>query len=90
MVPWEPYNPHGLGHISRVGSVLYRSCTAYHNGRLGSIVDDLDRDLSVRRVKISPVKRAVSDVCTLANQLAGKVLGVRRHACEAAVHLLQG
>ena len=24
---WQPYNLHDLGHISWVGSVLYRSCT---------------------------------------------------------------
>ena len=23
---WEPYNLHDLGHVSRVGPVLYRSC----------------------------------------------------------------
>ena len=32
----EPYNLHGLGHASWVGSVLYRSCTTFHNGRIGS------------------------------------------------------
>ena len=31
---WEPYNLHGLGRVSCVGSVLYRSCTTVHNGRL--------------------------------------------------------
>ncbi|CAM9942637.1 unnamed protein product, partial [Laminaria digitata] len=44
---WEPYNLHDLTHVSWVGSVLYRSCTIYHNDRLGStMVDDLDHDLS--------------------------------------------
>ena len=43
---WELYNLHDLGHVSWVGSALYRSCTTSHNGRLGSTVDDLDRDLS--------------------------------------------
>ena len=33
---WEPQKLHDLGHVSWVGSVLYRSCTTYHNGRLGS------------------------------------------------------
>ena len=27
-----------LGHVSRVGSVLYRSCTTYHNGRRSNLV----------------------------------------------------
>ena len=26
---WEPYDAHNLGHVSWVGSVLYRPCTAY-------------------------------------------------------------
>ena len=30
---WEPYNMHGLAHVSWVGSVLCRSCTASHNAR---------------------------------------------------------
>ena len=34
---WEPYILHDLAaHVSWVGSVLYRSCTTYHNGKLGS------------------------------------------------------
>ena len=33
---WEPYNLHDLGQVSWDGSVLYRSCTASRNGRLGS------------------------------------------------------
>ena len=33
---WEPYNPHGLAHISWVGCALCRSWTTYHNGRWGS------------------------------------------------------
>ena len=32
---WGPYSLHDLGHGSWVGSVLYRSCTTSHNGRLG-------------------------------------------------------
>ena len=32
---WEPYNLHDPGHVSWVGSVLYRSCTTSQN-RLGS------------------------------------------------------
>ena len=35
-----------LRHVSWVGSVLYRSCTKYHNGRLGSRWSTADRDLS--------------------------------------------
>ena len=36
MLPgWEPYNLHDLGHVSWVGSVLYRSYTASHNRRMG-------------------------------------------------------
>ena len=46
VVGWELYNLHDLGHVSWVGSALYRSCTTPHNGRLGSTVDDIDRDLS--------------------------------------------
>ena len=36
---WERYmyTLHDLGHVSRVGSVLYRSCPTSHNSRLGSI-----------------------------------------------------
>ena len=33
---WESYNLEDLAHVSRVGSVLYRSCTSSHDGRLGS------------------------------------------------------
>ena len=33
---WDLYNLHGLGHVSCVGYVLYGSCTASHNGWLGS------------------------------------------------------
>ena len=33
---WGSYNLRGLGQPSWVGSVLHRSCTTYHNGRLGS------------------------------------------------------
>ena len=43
---WKPYKPHDLAHISCVGSVLYRSCTTSHSGRLGHGLDDVDRDLS--------------------------------------------
>ena len=44
---WEPHNLHALlnGHVYWVGSVLYRSCTTCHDGRIGS-VDGVDRDLS--------------------------------------------
>ena len=31
----EPYNLHDLGHVSWVGSVLYRSCSTCCDGRLG-------------------------------------------------------
>ena len=41
VVGWEPYNLHDLGHVSWVGSVLNRSCTTSHNGRLGYGPDDL-------------------------------------------------
>ena len=41
----EPYNLIDLAHLSWVGSVLHRSCTASHRSRLGSVVG-LDRDLS--------------------------------------------
>ena len=36
---WEPYDLHDLliAHVSWVGSVPYRSCTASDNGRVGSI-----------------------------------------------------
>ena len=46
---WKPCNPHDLGHISWVGSVLYRSCTTSHNGRLGSTwsINRSSRSLSV-------------------------------------------
>ena len=50
---WEPYDLHDLAIASRVRSALfiYRSCTAYQNGRYTIYyeisVDDLDRDLSV-------------------------------------------
>ena len=39
---------HDLGHVSSVGSVLYRSCTdpAQHLRTAGYDLDDLDRDLS--------------------------------------------
>ena len=37
---------HDLGKIAWVGSVLYTSCTTYHNGRLGSTMVDLDHDLA--------------------------------------------
>ena len=50
----EPSNLHGLGRVSWVGSVLYRCCTTSHDGRLGSTVDDVDRDLS-----------DLSDVCSI-------------------------
>ena len=30
------FNLHDLGQVSWVGSVLHRSCTTSHNGRLGS------------------------------------------------------
>ena len=33
---WEPYHLHNLPHDSWVGSTLYRSCTAYDDGKLGS------------------------------------------------------
>ena len=33
---WEPCNLRGLGHVSWVGYVPYRFCTAPQNGRLGS------------------------------------------------------
>ena len=36
---------HDLTHVPRLVFVRYRSCTASHKGRLGSI-DNLDRDLS--------------------------------------------
>ena len=42
---WEPYYLHDPGHVSWVGSVLNRSCTTYHNGRLGSRLSTVDRDL---------------------------------------------
>ena len=35
VVGWKPHNLHDLGQVSCVGSVLYRSCTASHNGKLG-------------------------------------------------------
>ena len=44
----EPCILHDLGHyVSWVESVLYRSCATSHSGRLGSTVDDLDRNLSI-------------------------------------------
>ena len=33
---WEPYYLPDLAHDCRVAYVLHRSCTTYHNGRLGS------------------------------------------------------
>ena len=48
---WERYNLHDIGQLSWVEYVIHTLCTTSHNGRLGSI-DDLDRDLSVRRVQI--------------------------------------
>ena len=47
---WDPYSLHDLGHVSWVGSVLYRSCTSSHNGKLGS---RLCRSWSVRRMELS-------------------------------------
>ena len=42
---------HDLGHVLWVGPVLYRSCTASHIGRLGSICRcSADRDISVSDV----------------------------------------
>ena len=38
-----------MAHVSWVRSVLHRSCTTYHNGRLGSV---LSRSWSVQRVHI--------------------------------------
>ena len=32
---WEPYNLHDVTHVSWIGSVPCRSCTASHSGRLG-------------------------------------------------------
>ena len=32
---WEPCKLHALAHVAWVGSVLYRSRTTSHNGRLG-------------------------------------------------------
>ena len=43
----EPYNLYDLAHVSWVVSVLYRSCTAPQNGRLGS---RWSRSWSVRRM----------------------------------------
>ena len=51
---WEPCNLHDLvlliAHVSCVGSVPYRHCATYHNGRIGSI-NDLDRANNVRCCK---------------------------------------
>ena len=33
---WGAYGLHGLGRVPGVGSVLYRSCTTSHDGRVGS------------------------------------------------------
>ena len=33
---WESYNLHDLANVFWIGSVLYRSCTISHRGRLGS------------------------------------------------------
>ena len=57
-----PYTLHNLGHRSRVGSVLHRSCTISHDGRLGSAVDDLDHDLSDVCKTFSPLRK--SSHCT--------------------------
>ena len=38
---WEPYHLQDLGHVSWVGSVLHRSCTASHTGRLEYTIDDV-------------------------------------------------
>ena len=35
-----------VAHVSSVGSVLYRTCTIFHNGGLLLDLNDLDRDLS--------------------------------------------
>ena len=44
---WGPSTLHDAGRAFWVGSVLYRwSCTAFHNDRIGSIVDDI-YDISV-------------------------------------------
>ena len=31
---WEPYSLHDLGYVSWIVCLLYKSCTASHNGRL--------------------------------------------------------
>ena len=41
---WEPYILQYLRHVSWVRFVLHRSCTTYHNDRLGS--RSVDGDLS--------------------------------------------
>ena len=46
------YGLHEIGQLSRVGSVLHRSCTTPHSGRLGSGWSK-SWSLSVRRVKFS-------------------------------------
>ena len=38
-------NLHDLERVFLVASVLYRSCTAPQNGRLGSDLSDIDHDL---------------------------------------------
>ena len=40
---WEPHNLNDLGRVSWAGSVLYRSCTAYYNGRLGSRLSTMNK-----------------------------------------------
>ena len=58
---WEPYSLRDLllGHASRVGSVLYRSYTTSHYGRLlRSTADDLDRDLSGVRKFAFPFRQS--------------------------------
>ena len=41
---WEPHVLHDVGHVSLVGPVLHKSCTASHIGRLGPTVDYLSVD----------------------------------------------
>ena len=59
---WEPYNLHDLGHVSWVGSVLYRSCTTSHIGRLRS---KWSRSWSARGVESFDIDRYIEHAFAL-------------------------
>ena len=65
-----------VARISWVGSVLYRSCTTSHNGRIGS-VDDLDRDLSWIRTAHARFSHAIYLRCTLVTHNTCRCIGAR-------------